>query len=84
MVGHLTAYETPGMRPRSHALMLVGVEDSFVSRRVRGQNLTALLEAWLSETVGVKKTSSATQVPDFARGEEPDVIVVTYDWLLEN
>lgn len=84
MVGHLTAYETPGMRPRSHALMLVGVEDSFVSGRVRGQNLTALLEAWLSETVGVKKTSSATQVPDFARGEEPDVVVVTYDWLVEN
>lgn len=84
VLGRFSPYETPGTRPKNHALVLEGGESSFVSGRVRGQNLTSLLHAWLSETVGVRKTSSSTQVPDFPFGEEPDVIVVTYDWLLDN
>lgn len=75
---------TPSTCNRNLALVLIGSEDSFISGRVAGQDLTNLSSMWLKETLGVKSLRSVKALEGMTKQVKPDVTLITYDWLLEH
>ena len=75
---------TPAISGKSLAIVLTGIEDSFASGRVAGQDLTNLSSRWLQEALSFKEVRWTEYIRDFSGYDNPDVILVTYDWLLEN
>lgn len=75
---------SPATCGKLNALVLTGLEDSFISGRVAGQDLTDLASKWLRETVAFQEVRRTTSLGKISREEAPDITLVTYDWLLEH
>ena len=75
---------TPTSCLNRRAVVLTGVEDSFILGRVPGQDLSALSSRWLEETLGFTDLHWTSSLDSISQNEAPDITLVTYDWLLEN
>jgi len=82
-IARFTQRVSPASSPLDCAILIEGNQNSFEIGRVAGQDLTRLTRAWLTETLGFRRiTSSKFSLIDYT--QTPDVIVVTYDWTIEN
>ncbi len=75
---------TPASCRNHRAVVLTGLEDSFITGRVPGQDLTDLSLRWLKETLRFEEVRSTASLELVTQTEAPDTTLVTYDWLLEN
>lgn len=74
----------PSNCAKDRAIVLMGTEDSFRTGRVQGQDLTGLAGLWLTETLGFKELQLTKSLTGLSQNDCPDVVLITYDWLLEN